>query len=214
MPFSDLFKSKEELEKEQQRLQKKELRDANRSVERIQADLDRQEAELEKQIKIAAKKNDTDLAKTLAKQLIKVRTERTRAVGAKSKISSIASHASTIQTNAKLAQAMATSASAMAKVNQQLKPEEVMKQMNDFQAETTKMDMKDSMMEDMFDELFEGEDEEADELMNQVLSELSIETSETLSKLPGTSKNPIATTSKATDQTKLAGPASKVKDNH
>lgn len=71
MPLSDLFKSKEELEKEQKNEQRRELRNANRSCERIQADLDRQARELEIQIKAAAKKNDTDLAKTLGEFLFK-----------------------------------------------------------------------------------------------------------------------------------------------
>lgn len=97
MPFSDLFKSKEELETERKRQQKRELRDANRSCERVQADLDRQAKELEAQIKAAAAKNDTTLAKTLAKQLVKVRNEKVRAIGAKSKISAISSQAASMQ---------------------------------------------------------------------------------------------------------------------
>lgn len=192
MPLSDLFKSKQELEKEQQRQQKKELRDATRSVDRIQADLDRQAKELESQIKTAAAKNDKDLAKTLAMQLVKVRNEKTRAMGAKSKINTISSHASTMQTNNKLAQVMSNTAAMMTQVNQQMKPEKLAQQVSQFQAETAKMEMGESAMNDMFDELFEGEDEEADAIMNQVLDELSIETGATLAQLPATAKGALA----------------------
>lgn len=109
-----------------------------------------------------------------------------------------------MQTNNKLAQVMANSASAMARVNHQVHPEQLAKQLNQFQAETTKMDMKDNMMEDMFDELFEDESEEADAIMNQVLDELSIETSATLSKLPSTSKDvTVATSTATTDQRRV-----------
>lgn len=212
MPFSDLFKSKEELEAEQKKLQKKELRDANRSCDRIQADLDRQAKELESQIKAAAGKNDTTLAKTLAKQLIRVRNEKVRAIGAKSKISTIASQANSMNANNKLAGIMASSASAMTKVNQQMKPEELAKQMGQFQAETMKMDMKDNAMQDMFDELFEEEDEEADSIMNQVLDELSIETSATLSKLPATSKDTVGVNQVVKNDPKAVG--SKTKEQH
>lgn len=188
MPLSDLFKSKEELENEQKRQQKREMRDANRSVERIQADLDRQAKDLEAQIKAAAAKNDTATAKTLAKQLIRVREERNRAINAKSKINTISNQSSMMQTNNKLAQVMANSAAAMSKVNQQLQPDQIAKQLGAFQAETTKMDMVGGAFEDMFDELFEGEDEEADAIMNQVLEEIALDTGSKLAVLPTTSK--------------------------
>lgn len=202
MPLGDLFKSKQELEAEQKKLQRRELRDATRSTERVQADLERHEKQLEKDIKTAAAKNDTDLVKVLAKQLVQVRNQKVRAVGAKSKISSIASHASTIETNNKLAQVMANSAAVMSKVGEQMKPEQLMNQMSQFQAETTKMDMKDEMMDDMFDELFEQDDEEADTLMNQVLEEIGLETGSALAQAPAaskaslSSKDSIASTSK------------------
>lgn len=191
MPLSDLFKSKEELEAEQKKLQRREMREATRACDRIQADLDRQAKELESQIKAAAKKNDTDLAKTLAKQLIKVRNEKVRASGAKSKIGSISSHASSMQASNKLAQAMSTSAAAMARVNQQMQPERLADQMSQFQAENMKMELKDSAFDDMFDELFEGESDEADSIMEQVLDELAIDTSAALSTAPSTSKASI-----------------------
>lgn len=213
MPFSDLFKSKEELEAEQKKLLKKELRDATRSCDRIQTDLDRQIKELESQIKTAAAKNDTNLAKTLAKQLIRVRNEKVRAVGAKSKISTIASQASSMNANNKLAQVMGNSAAAMTSVNQQMKPEQLAKQMGQFQAETMKMDMKETALEDMFDELFEGESDEADEIMNQVLDEIGLDTSAMLSKLPTTSKEAsgLGQTTKS-DASKSA--AAKAKEHH
>lgn len=214
MPFSDMFKSKKELEDEQRRLQKKELRDANRSCERIQADLDRQAQDLESQIKAAAKKNDTTLAKTLAKQLIKVRNEKVRAIGAKSKINNISSQASSMQMGNKLAQVMATSAAAMSRVNQQVKPEELAKQMGEFQAENMKMEMKESAFEDMFDELFEGESDEADSIMNQVLDELAIDTNLTLAKAPTTSKDAIAAGQSSKASISQASSSAKAKEHH
>jgi len=198
MPLSDMFKSKEELEKEQQRQQKRELRGATRTIERLQADLDRQAKELEIQIKDAAAKNDKNLAKTLALQLVRVRTEKTRAMGAKSKVSSISNHATSMQTNNKLAQVMANSASVMSNVNQQIDPAKLAQQMGQFQAETTKMQMGESAMDDMFEDLFEEDDEEADAIMNQVLSEISIETGSVLAKLPTTAKDPLASGSEQT----------------
>lgn len=203
MPLGDLFKSKQELEAEQKKLQKKELRDATRSCERIQADLERQEKDLEIQIKNAAKKGDEVMAKTLAKQLIKVRNEKVRATGAKSKITSIASHASNFETTNKLSQIMANSASVMSRVNNQMQPEQMAKQMGQFREETTKMDMADEAMTDLFDELFEGESDEADSIMNQVLDELSIETGAKLANVPSTSKSIIGESQQTTDKVKL-----------
>lgn len=203
MPLGDLFKSKQELEAEQKKLQKKELRDATRSCERLHADLERQEKDLQIQIKNAATKGDQLTAKTLAKQLIKVRNEKVRATGAKSKITSIASHASNFETTNKLSQIMANSASVMSRVNNQIQPEQLAKQMNQFREENTKIDMADEAMNDMFDELFEGESEEADSIMNQVLDELSIETGAKLANAPSTSKSDIGQTRQITDTLKL-----------
>lgn len=210
MPLSDLFKSKEQLETEQKRLQRKELRKVDRDCERIQNDLDRQAKELEIQIKNAAKKNDPVLAKTLAKQLIKVRNEKVRAIGAKSKISNITSHANSIEANNKLAQVMAASSSALARVNQQMQPEKIAAQMNQFQAENMKMDMKESVMNDMFDELFEDDEDEADSIMNQVLDEIAIDTGITLSNLPGTSKEVQG----SAQSTKATGATNQLKTSH
>lgn len=210
MPLGGLFKSKEELEAEQKKLQRRELREANRACDKIQADLDRQIKDLESQIRAAAKKNDTNLAKTLAKQLIKVRNEKVRASSAKSKINTISSHASSMQANNKLAQVMSTSASAIARVNQQMQPERLANQMSQFQAENMKMEMKDSAINDMFDELFEGESDEADSIMDQVLSELAIDTSAALSTIPSTSKDAMST-----QQLSITKPsASKAPDQH
>lgn len=211
MPLGDLFKSKEELEAEQKKHQRREMREATRACDRIQADLDRQAKELESQIKAAAKKNDTDLAKTLAKQLIKVRNEKVRASGAKSKLGSISSHASSMQATNKLAQVMSTSASAMARVNQQMQPERLANQVSQFQAENMKMELKDSAFDDMFDELFEGESDEADSIMEQVLGELAIDTSAALSTAPSTSKDSIGN-KQSSGITKLT--ASKAPDHH
>lgn len=191
MPLGDLFKSRQELEAEQKKLQNKELRDATRSCDRIQADLERQERDLEIQIKNAAKKNDQLLAKTLAKQLIKVRTEKTRAAGAKSKITNAANHAKNFEATNKLSQIMANSASAMSRVNNQMQPEQLAKQMSQFREETTKLDLGEEAMNDMFDELFEGESDEADSIMNQVLDEISIETGAKLAVAPSASTSII-----------------------
>uniref|UniRef100_A0A6G1SI02 Charged multivesicular body protein 2b n=1 Tax=Aceria tosichella TaxID=561515 RepID=A0A6G1SI02_9ACAR len=202
MPLGDLFKSKQELETEQKRQQKKELRDATRSCDRVQADLERQEKELEKEIKAAAAKNDRDLTKILATQLVKVRNQKTRAVGAKSKIGSISSHANAMQANNKIAQIMSNSASVMSKVNQQMQPEKLAMQMGEFQKETAKMEMGESAMNDMFDELFEEDDEEADSIMNQVLEEIGLESGAALAKLPTTSKVDTSTKEAAATSSK------------
>jgi division protein CdvB (Snf7/Vps24/ESCRT-III family) len=205
MPLSDLFKSQKELDAEQKRQQKKELRDATRSCDRVQADLERQEKELERAIKAAAAKNDRDLAKTLATQLVKVRNQKVRAVGAKSKISSITSHANAMQTNNKIAQIMGNSAAVMSQVNQQMQPEKLAMQMGQFQKETAKMEMGESAMNDMFDELFEEDDEEADTIMNQVLEEIGLETGASLAKLPSTSHMSVSNKEATTASTSKQG---------
>lgn len=84
-----------------------------------------------------------------------------------------------------------------------MNPEQLAQQLGQFQAETTKMDMKESTMTDMFDELFEDESDEADSIMNQVLDELSIENAAKLAKLPTTSKDVIGgVVSSTSDKTK------------
>lgn len=95
-------------------------------------------------------------------------------------------------------------------MNQHLNPEQLAQTLGQFQAETTKIDMKEGAMNDMFDDLFEEDDEEADAIMNQVLDELSLETGEKLSMLPSTSsKLPVSQQEAA----KISGKTTGIKQN-
>lgn len=135
----------------------------------------------------------------IAKQLIKVRNEKVRALGAKSQINAVTSHANSMKANQKLATVMASTAGAMSKMNQALNPQQLAQQVNQFQQESAKMDMKGETLEDAFDELFSNSDEEAegDAIMNQVLDEIGVELNSKLSNAPMPARTQIgqATTS-------------------
>ena len=72
---------------------------------------------------------------------------------------------------------MASAGSAASRVNSQLNPEMLAHTVNQFQAETSKMQMKDEMLNEAFDDLFADSDEEAesDAIMNQVLEEIGVD---------------------------------------
>lgn len=83
----DLFKKPDP--KEIQRKQQREFKSINRDLDRDKRELERQESALQAEIKKAAKQGNTNLAKTLAKQLIKLRAAKDKNLKAQSTVTSM-----------------------------------------------------------------------------------------------------------------------------
>ncbi|XP_054163170.1 charged multivesicular body protein 2b-like [Oppia nitens] len=182
------------------RQQNRELRRAQRDVDRSRTDIEKQEKQLEIQIKKAAKEGNKQLCTTLAKQLVQLRKSKTRTVAVGANIGAIGSQTKVIQANNKMAQAMATTTKTMSQMNAQLKPQQIMKTMQDFEKENQMMSMKEEMIEDTLNGILDesGDEEEQDAVVAKVLDEIGIEITGKLANAPTPSRD-LASTSKVSD---------------
>ncbi|KAK2908953.1 hypothetical protein QQF64_001032 [Cirrhinus molitorella] len=196
--MASLFKKKtvDDVIKEQN----KELRGTQRQITRDRTALERQEKQLEMEIKKMAKTGNRDACKVLAKQLVQVRKQKTRTYAVSSKVTSMSTQTKLMNSQMKMAGAMASTTKTMQAVNKKMDPKKTMQTMQNFQKETAKMDMTEEMMNDTLDEIFEdsGDEEESQDIVNQVLDEIGIEISGKMVNAPSAGrKQPSAATSKA-----------------
>jgi hypothetical protein len=180
-----LFKKKptaNELAKEAKKNTKKEVRGAQRDIDREIRDLERQEQQLLVQIKQRAKQpgvsgtNDTAL-KSMAKNLVQLRNQRDKMIGAKYNLGAVGMQASSMATHQAAASAIGSVTTAMSSANKAVDSTEMAKIMNQFQRENEVMAVRQEMMDDALTDAFDadGVEEEADEVTNQVLAELGVE---------------------------------------
>ena len=164
-------------EREQLRENDREFRHTERQLQRDRTQLERQEKQLELDIRKAAKQGNNQAATTLAKQLIQVRNQKTKSMAMSGKMTALNHQTKTMATTAKMAQTMGATAKTMAKVNDQFDPVKVQKTMQDFERESTKMEMSEEMMTDTLDSVLAGSDDEAetDAVVANILDEIGIE---------------------------------------
>ncbi|CAG2158935.1 unnamed protein product [Oppiella nova] len=172
------------------RTQNREIRRAQRDVDKSRNDIEKQEKQLEIQIKKAAKEGNKQLCQTLAKQLVQLRKSRTRTVAVGANIGAIGSKSKIIQANNKMAEAMANTTKTMSEMNAQLKPQQMMKTMQDFEKENQMMSMKEEMIEDTLNGILDesGDEEEQDAVVAQVLDEIGIEITGKMASAPTPSR--------------------------
>eukprot|EP00126_Sphaerothecum_destruens_P009774 Sdes_comp20581_c0_seq1m15524 len=123
----------------------KELRKTERSMDRERLNLEKQEKQLELDIKKAAQKGDSNLAKVLASQLVKLRKQKLKTYEMKSKIGSLAAQQQSIQSTQTMAQTLGKTAKAMKSVNQAVDLNQVQKNMAEFSQQNQRMEMTEEM---------------------------------------------------------------------
>ena len=149
-------------------------------MDREMRELDRQEKqitmELKQRAKAANSSSDPTL-KTLAKQLVQVRQQRTKLHSAKAQIGAMGMHAQVTASQVAAVQAIGSVTESMKTANKQMDMKQTMKIMTDFQKENERLTVKEEMMDDVLMDAFdtEGVEEEADQVTNQVLAELGVE---------------------------------------
>ncbi|XP_003962059.1 charged multivesicular body protein 2Ba [Takifugu rubripes] len=195
--MASLFKKKtvDDIIKEQSR----EMRSTQRQIARDRGALEKQEKQLEAEIKKMAKTGNMGACKILAKQLVQLRQQKCRTYAVSSKVTSMSTQTQVMNSQMKMAGAMATTAKTMQAVNKKMDPQKTLKTMQDFQKENMKMGMTEDMINDTLDDIFEGsgDEEESQDIVNQVLDEIGIEISGKMVKAPAAGKSlPGATSSK------------------
>ncbi|XP_017486372.1 PREDICTED: charged multivesicular body protein 2b-like, partial [Rhagoletis zephyria] len=167
------------------RKQQREITRAQRTVQRSTVDLEKEEKKLETEIKKLAKQGQTKACQTLAKQLIQIRNQKTRATAANYRIGAVGAQAKMMGANNVVAAAMGSASNAMKVTNEQMNPEKISGILKQFEEENMKMDMKDEMIEESLNGILDNSDDESEQdlVVNKILDEIGIEVNQKLSKV-------------------------------
>lgn len=160
----------------------KEVRSGQREMEREIRSLEREEKKLLLEIKQRAKQPgvkgmDDPALKSMAKNLVQIRSQRNKMIAQKTHLSSVAMTATSMATQVTATAAIGSVSTAMSKANKAIDAKEMSKIMADFTRQNEVMEVRQEMMDDLLTDVFDGEgvEEEADEVTGQVLAELGIE---------------------------------------
>jgi division protein CdvB (Snf7/Vps24/ESCRT-III family) len=133
-------------------------------------------AELKQRAKVAGNMNDPTV-KTLAKQLVQIRQQRSKLQATKSQLGAMGMHATAMSSQMVAAQAIGKVTESMQVANKHMDVKKMTATMADFQRENERAKAKEEMMDDMLTDAFDTDEieEEADQLTAQVLAELGVE---------------------------------------
>ncbi|XBH72467.1 hypothetical protein VPH35_099754 [Triticum aestivum] len=181
----NIFKKKVD-PKEALRTSKREMSVATRGVEREIGSLQMEEKKLVAEIKKTAKTGNEAATKILARQLVRLRQQIVNLQGTRAQIRGVATHTQAMYAGTSISAGMKGASKAMAAMNKQMEPTKQMKQMREFQKQSSQLDMTLEMMSDAIDETLDKDEaeEETEELTNQVLDEIGVDVASQLSSAP------------------------------
>ena len=147
-----------------------------------------QEKKLINDIKKAAKENQMDSVKIMAKDLVRTRRYVKKFILMKANIQAISLKVQTLKSQNSMATAMRGVTRALQSMNRQMNLPQISKIMQEFEKQSEIMDMKEDMMNEVIDDAMgdEEEEEETEAVVKQVLDELGVQLSEQLGELPST----------------------------
>jgi charged multivesicular body protein 2A len=168
------------------------LRQHQRSLTKAQRELDRERTKLEQSekklimdIKKSAKAGQLNACKVMAKDLVRTRRYVQKFYQMRTQLQAVSLRIQTLRSNQQMADAMRGATRAMASMNRGLNLPSIQRIMNDFEKESSMMDMKEEMMSDAVDVDDEGEEEEeGDNILKQVLDEIGVDLSQQLTQAP------------------------------
>lgn len=149
-------------------------------MDRELRELDRQEKTVTTELKQRAKKvsNSKDTAlSALAKQLVQVRKQKEKLLGAKAHIGAVGMHATSMASQVAAASAVGSVTNAMTTANSAMDVKATTKMMQEFNRENERLGVKSEMMDEALIDAFDNDEvnEEADQVTSQVLAELGVE---------------------------------------
>lgn len=158
-------------------------------------ELDKQEKQVTMELKHRAKKTNSSsdsTLKTLAKQLVQIRNQRSKMQSAKAQLGAMGMHATVTASQMAAASAIGKVTDTMKIANSAMDVKATTKIMTEFQRENERTEVMGEMMDDMLASAFDGDEveEEADEVTNQVLAELGVELDSQLVGLDAPSSKP------------------------
>lgn len=139
-------------------------------------------------IKKAAKENQMDTVKIMAKDLVRTRRYVKKFIIMKANIQAVSLKVQTLRSQNAMAQAMKGVTRALGSMNRQMNLPQISRIMQEFEKQSDIMDMKEDMMNEVIDDAMGDEDdeEETEAVVTQILDELGVQLGEQLSNLPST----------------------------
>jgi len=128
------------------------------------------------EIKKYAKDGQMGAVKTLAKDLVRSRQYISKFIEMRSHLQGVALRLQTVKSHQAMAEAMKSTATAMAKMNKSVNVQAITKMLREFEKENMKGEMLQEMMGDAIDDALDkdGNAEEEDRIVGQVLDEIGI----------------------------------------
>ncbi|KAF9496047.1 Snf7-domain-containing protein [Pleurotus eryngii] len=170
------------------------LRQHQRSLAKAQRELDRERAKLEQSekklmmdIKKSAKAGQMNACKVMAKDLIRTRRYVQKFYQMRTQLQAVGLRIQTLRSNQQMADAMRGATRAMASMNRGLNLPSIQRIMNEFEKESSMMDMKEEMMSGAVDDVMEDEEdeeEEGDKVLKEVLDEIGVSLAQQLTDAP------------------------------
>jgi len=147
----------------------------------------------------------------MAKDLVRTRRYVQKFYQMRTQLQAVGLRIQTLRSNQQMAEAMRGATRAMASMNRGMNLPAISKIMNEFEKESSMMDMKEEMMSDAVDDVMDDdlEDEEAegDQILKQVLDEIGVDLSQQLTDAPsGLAVSSPVTTRQAVAIGEMAGP--------
>jgi charged multivesicular body protein 2A len=173
----DLVFGKKKTPKEIMREYKRGIERSIRDLEREKIKLANEERKITNEMKRAAKNNQLDAVKIMARDIVRIRSYQQKFLKMKSHLNSVSLKLTTMQTSQQMMDSMAQVTRAMQGMNQRMNLPEMQKIMMEFEKQTQVMDMKEEMMGDAIDDGLgvDDEEEEEEELMAQVLDSVGLD---------------------------------------
>ncbi|GAA5903731.1 ESCRT-III subunit protein DID4 [Sporobolomyces salmoneus] len=172
------------------------LRQHQRSLQKAQRELDRERSKLEQQekklildIKNGARKGEIGSCKVMAKDLVRTRRYISKFYTMKTQLQAVSLRLQSLRSNQQMAEAMGGATKAMSLMSRQMNLPQITKILQDFEKESSMMDMKEEMMGDAIDDTMEdqegeGEEEEGDKILEEVLAEIGVSVGQQLGEAP------------------------------
>lgn len=165
------------------------LRENKRQITRAVRELDREKSNMEKEekrltveIKKAARENQMQSVKIMAKDLVRTRQQVCKLIEMRSHLQGVSLKLQTVKSHEAMASAMRNTANAMAKMNKAVNVQTITKMLADFEKENARTEMMQEVMGDAIDDALGDDTAEAEEdaVVNQVLDEIGVSFGEEL----------------------------------
>ncbi|EIM22026.1 Snf7-domain-containing protein [Wallemia mellicola] len=181
--FGRAITPQERLRRHQRALQK-----AQRELDRERTKLESQESKLVSDIKRSAKNGQMGPTKLMAKDLVRTRKYIQKFYQMRTQLQAVSLRIQTLRSNQQMSEAMRGATKSMAMMNRSLNLPQITRIMNEFERESSSMDMKEEMMSDAVDDVMEDDqgEEEEEKIVGQVLDEIGVTLNQQLADTPDT----------------------------